>query len=234
MQHLFRKLLTVFFSLLILLFSPSAARGESRTFLQVQSENAGFFSSQTLAEDSLLFTLTKGYFLVFVEELENGVLCVEFQENTAGYSTLVGFVHKNDVKKSDPKEPLYPSSFPTALISCPILQTPSFYGATVATCLVSQSVRYYGTLTANGSTWYFIRFGTTFGYVNAANFTPVEILPHPSLLEDVETSTPPIEEEQPVQTPNKKRGFLILLLTVPCVAIVVLMFKPVPEQERRP
>lgn len=227
------KVLTVFLSILTTLFiSPTAYATEN--FYMITSDEAIFYSSENFVDESALFIIPKGYYVVVKSENTYGY-AIEYSKTIGKYVKLSGFIKKEAATKSDAISPIFPDLTLSAIKSTTLYneqQLKTF----VVSILSGQRVAVYGY--SPDKTSAFVSFNSEFGYINLANFETFEIPPHPvnSLSTTPKESSSPQPSSQATSTgelPKTLQILLIVFICIPVVVITILIFSFSPKEKKK-
>ncbi|MEG1806295.1 MAG: hypothetical protein RR327_07890, partial [Clostridia bacterium] len=87
-------------------------------YMRVMTDNAVFYSSETMSTDSALFLLPRGYFVKVINKTEQKVYC-EFADSSSNYSKILGYVELTNLKENECIFPVYPKIQITSLTNAP-------------------------------------------------------------------------------------------------------------------
>lgn len=218
------RILCVFLSIFTtLFFTPTAA--ENSSYYLVISDNALFYCTENFEEESALFIIPKGYYVLIKSENTYGY-AIEYSKTLGKYVKLSGYVKKEDVKKADAISPLSLDLSISAIKS-----TTLFNEETLKTSIVSilsgQSVAFYGY--SPNKTSAFCCFNNEFGYINLSNFESFQEPTHPV---NSISSPSPAASSSPSAIPATADGtlpkslqiLLIVFICIPVVVITILLF----------
>ncbi|MEG2116933.1 MAG: hypothetical protein RRZ69_04570, partial [Clostridia bacterium] len=120
---IFTTLIACFLSNSFLYFPKIQASAEVG-YMRVMTDNAVFYSSETMSTDSALFLLPRGYFVKVINKTEQKVYC-EFADSSSNYSKILGYVDLKNLKDNEGIFPIYPKIQITSLTNSPIYSRPS-------------------------------------------------------------------------------------------------------------
>jgi hypothetical protein len=214
------------------LFGLNFASADTYTWVRIMDDATNLYTNPS--EIKVTLVLEKSYYLRVLDTLEQ-FYQVQLFDGANGFLPITGYVLKDKVALCDtiPLSPTYPtvtvtvSANSTALYFSPLNSSQMLIVATN-----TQQMNFYGRIQQNDITWYYVRYGNVFGYVDSRNVTAPMIALHPTPLPMPEQ--PPVDEpantepsEEPTATKVSAAEILmIVFVAFLSVGLVLALFLP--------
>lgn len=226
-----KKVLYIILTVTLFIFSISANVTKTALatseYMRITSENAVFYSAESLSEDDALFVLPRGYYVKVINQTEQRVYC-EFADSTSGYSKILGYVKTENLTLGEGIFPLYPKVQITALSVSPIFSRPDTNSKTVLTVFAGQNMSFYGY--SENKDYIFVLVGTDFGFISSSAVQKPVISSHPVPLPT------PVPSPKPTNTPasttpiegsltSSMQILLIAFILIPMILLSIVIFK---------
>lgn len=213
--------------------TAKASALESYLWARVTTDNVNLYATEHSAK--VICELEKSYYLKILNTNGN-MLFVSVMQNETDFPEICGYVYKDDVELStvEPLSPIYPTEKVTVSADSASLKlTPTPNAETVVTATNTQQLAYYGKTSSYGKTWYYVYYAGKFGYVEANSVTTPKISLHPTpLVKDVPTTTTPVDNNPPQETPPEQSVsptaeiLLIVFVALLAVGLTLSLFLP--------
>ena len=207
--------------------------------LRVLTDDVAFYSSPSGNEEDILFYLIKSYY-VLGEVYNEEFYAVTYQDKSADYVKLNGYVKITDVTEASTTHPLYPSIAIQPLGKNVLMSEEPFSLSTNVLAVYRGDVMYaYGVYpTENGNYWYVCK-RNNLGYVKEDEVVLPEIPLHHDPLpaeEQPPEITPPTDTQEPSVLPTldtKMQVALVIAILIPTMFLVWMLFKPQKKSEEK-
>ncbi len=222
-------LLSVALSTLILI--GSFAEAETVEWARILEDDVYLFATDSDAQRN--FVLEKSYYVEILGETERMYL-VAVMQNTTDFPRITGYVYKSQVTLCPvpPISPYYPTVKLTVTAGSAALRlSPISSAMSTLTAINSQQLSYYGSIVSYGTTWYYVQYAGSFGYVDSSLVTPPNVPLHPTPLPTKPAVTPPTTQEPEPAEPQKDAAptseiLLIVFVVVLAVGLTLALFLP--------
>lgn len=234
---MFKKILVIFALSLsvvltsLILCSNAHAASANVGWARIEQDDVYLFATDSDAQRR--FILEKSYYVEIIEEGEQMYL-VSVMQNDEDFPRIMGYVYKSQVKLCTvpPIMPYYPTVKVTVTGGSAALKlSPLASSATLLAATNTQRLSYYGKISNYGTTWYYVYYGDSFGYVDASCVSSPNITPHPTPL--TKPAVTPPSEQSPVEPETEQKGvspasevLLIVFVVLLAVGLTLALFLP--------
>lgn len=232
-----KKLILVVALLLTLytsIFAPTIAQAEAVGWARIIEDDVYLYS--TMDSDKKTFALEKSYYVEILGEAEQ-MYFVAVMQNDTDFPKITGYVYKSQVTLCAvlPIAPYYPTVKVTVTSnSAPIRLSPLPSANSELTATNTQQLSYYGEIVSYGTSWYYVYYGGSFGYVEASNVSQPNIPLHPTPLPSkpaatvpsTPSTTEPTDEPSTVSASPTSEILLIVFVVVLAVGLTLALFLP--------
>lgn len=212
----------------------TVAQAETIGWARIVDDDVYLYS--TADSDKKTFVLEKSYYVEILDEVDN-MYFVAVMQNDTDFPRITGYVYKSQVTLCSviPIAPYYPTVRITVTGSSATLRlSPLPSASPVLTATNTQQLSYYGEIVSYGTTWYYVYYGGSFGYVEATSVSqpivPLHPTPLPSKPAATTPSTPsttePSEDPTPSSSSPTSEILLIVFVVVLAVGLTLALFLP--------
>lgn len=218
------KLFAIIICLLFLSasFIPERVFAEGNSYLRVLKQNTFLYADTEC--NRAVFTLPYGYY-VKIREYTHPYAHVECYYGEGLTALLDGYV-KTDELTACEDEPTIPYlKLTVTLKNSSVLYADPLKQTVLRNVFSSRTLTYFGIYAEEpNETMYFVRYGDTFGYMDAQAFYPFTVPDNPDPLPSAEDPNPPNEEPKEKSTSKGLRIAVIVIMSVAFVLIVLSIF----------
>ena len=217
------------------------AYADADEWARILVDNVYLYASSDTKQE--LFELEKSYYVNIINETDSMYQVAVMPQNSTEFVQIIGWVRKSDVSpcSTAPIEPIYPTE--TLIVtadSADLKRSPVPSAQASCAILNLQQVYYYGKIESYGKTWYYVRYATRFGYVDASAVTQPNIELHPTPLPQTpansapsETLTPSPATPEPTRESNSPTSEILLIVFVVVLAIGLTLALFLPGNVKR-